>query len=66
MTTPYNEEDLDILLDSIQDDSRVYFTGGEPSIVKGVLKFLQVLIDRNLNEKVAIEFNSNFQTKNPK
>lgn len=66
LTTPYNEEDLDILLDSIQDDSRVYFTGGEPSIVKGVLKFLQVLIDRNLNEKVAIEFNSNFQTENPK
>ena len=66
LTTPYNEEDLDLLLDSIQPDSRVYFTGGEPSIVKGVLKFLQALIDRNFNESVTIEFNSNFQTENPK
>lgn len=66
LTTPYNDEDLELLLETVKPDSRVYFTGGEPSVVKAVLKFLQTLIDKKLNESVTIEFNSNFQTKNPK
>lgn len=66
LTTPYNEEDLELLLETVEPGSRVYFTGGEPSVVKGVLKFLQSLIDKGLNETVSIEFNSNFQTGNPK
>ena len=66
LTTPYNDNDLEHLLETIQPGSRVYFTGGEPSVVKGVLKFLQSLIDNKLNEDITIEFNSNFQTGNPK
>lgn len=66
LTTPYNDQDLEILLDTVEPGSRVYFTGGEPSVVKPVLKFLQTLIDKKLNESVTIEFNSNFQTGNPK
>lgn len=66
LTTPYNDKDLELLLETIEPNSRVYFTGGEPSVVKGVLKFLQSLIDKNLNQNITIEFNSNFQTGNPK
>lgn len=66
LTNPYTEENLEALTDCIQEGSRIYFTGGEPSIVKGVLKLLQTLIDTNMHEKVHIEFNSNFQTENPK
>ena len=66
LTNPYNDIDLELLLEKVEPGSRVYFTGGEPSVVKPVLKFLQSLIDKNLNETVNIEFNSNFQTGNPK
>ena len=66
LTNPYNEENIEQLASCIQKGSRLYFTGGEPSIVKGVLNFLQMLIDNKLNEDVHIEFNSNFQTENPK
>jgi len=66
LTKPYTNDDLSNLLDTVKPSSRVYFTGGEPSIVKGVLKFLQSLIDMEFNSTVRIEFNSNFQTGNPK
>ena len=38
------------LMNCISKDSRLYFTGGEPSVVKGVLKILQRLIDEGLNK----------------
>ena len=66
LATPYDDKDLEHLLDTIQLGSRVYFTGGEPSVIKGVLTFLQSLIDNKLNKDITIEFNSNFQTGNPK
>ena len=66
LTNPYNDENIEDLMNCISKDSRLYFTGGEPSVVKGVLKILQRLIDEGLNKDVDIEFNSNFQTTNPK
>mgnify|MGYP001337158740 CR=1 FL=1 len=66
LTTPYDDNEVDKLFESIDASSRIYFTGGEPSIVKGALKMLQRLIDSGLNKTVKLEFNSNFQTNNPK
>jgi len=66
LTNPYDDDNIDQLLDCINETSRLYFTGGEPSIVKGVFKVLQHCIDNGLNEHVYVEFNSNFQTENPK
>jgi organic radical activating enzyme len=66
LTNPYSDENIEDLMNCISKDSRLYFTGGEPSVVKGVLKILQRLIDEGLNKDVDIEFNSNFQTTNPK
>ena len=66
LTNPYSDEEIDKLFDCVGKTSRIYFTGGEPSIVKGALKFLQRLIDEGYNETVNLEFNSNFQTYNPK
>jgi organic radical activating enzyme len=66
LTTPYPDKEINKLFDCVDKTSRIYFTGGEPSIVKGALKFLQRLIDEGYNETVVLEFNSNFQTYNPK
>lgn len=66
LTTPYPDKEINKLFDCVDKTSRIYFTGGEPSIVKGALKFLQRLIDEGYNETVTLEFNSNFQTNNPK
>jgi len=66
LTNPYSDKNIEDLLSCMNKTSRLYFTGGEPSVVKGVLKILQRLIDEGLNEDVEIEFNSNFQTTNPK
>ena len=65
LKTPYSDKDIEDLMNCVNKNSRLYFTGGEPSVVKGVLRILQRLIDEGLNEDVEIEFNSNFQTKNP-
>jgi len=66
LTNPYSEQEIDKLFDCVDKHSRIYFTGGEPSIGKGCLRFLQRLIDEGYNETVFLEFNSNFQTSNPK
>tara|TARA_B100001173_G_scaffold184435_1_gene159232 strand:+ start:61 stop:882 length:822 start_codon:yes stop_codon:yes gene_type:complete len=66
LKTPYSDKDIEDLMNCVNKNSRLYFTGGEPSVVKGVLRILQRLIDEGLNEDVEIEFNSNFQTKNPR
>jgi len=66
LTNPYSDSEIDKLFDCVSKSARIYFTGGEPSIVKGCLKFLQRLIDEGYNETVTLEFNSNFQTSNPK
>lgn len=66
LTNPYDDANIDQLLDCINETSRLYFTGGEPSIVKGVFRILRHCIDTGLNKHVRVEFNSNFQTENPK
>jgi organic radical activating enzyme len=66
LTNPYSDSEIDKLFDLVSKSARIYFTGGEPSIVKGCLRFLQRLIDEGYNETVTLEFNSNFQTSNPK
>lgn len=66
LTNPYSDSEIDKLFDCVSKSARIYFTGGEPSIVKGCLRFLQRLIDEGYNETVILEFNSNFQTSNPK
>jgi len=66
LTNPYSDEEIDKLFECVSETSRINFTGGEPSIVKGVLRFLQRLIDEGYNETVSLEFNSNFKTHNPK
>lgn len=66
LNNPYSDKEIDSLFKSINESSRIYFTGGEPSIIKSVLEILERLIASGLNKTVSIEFNSNFQTSNPK
>lgn len=66
LTTPYNGEDIDYFISNIKPHSRVYFTGGEPGLVKPVADILDRLIDMGYNTTVSLDFNSNFQALNQK
>lgn len=60
-----NEEIFNII-DKLSYGGRVYFAGGEPSIIKQVYDILEYLISTGRNEDVYLEFNSNFHSFNPK
>lgn len=64
LLNPYTDTDIDQLTDIISKDSRIYITGGEPSLIKKVSKLLHVLRDKGYNKTVKLEFNSNFQAFN--
>jgi hypothetical protein len=66
LTNPYSTEDIDFLVSKIKPTSRVYFTGGEPSLVKSAFDVLDKLVDMGYNKTVQLEFNSNFQALNQK
>jgi sulfatase maturation enzyme AslB (radical SAM superfamily) len=66
LTNPYSDEEIDLLIESIDPTARVYFTGGEPSLVKPAFRILERLLDKGYNKTVSIEFNSNFQALNSK
>ena len=66
LTTPYSTEDIDYFISNIKPHSRVYFTGGEPGLVKPVSDILDRLIDMGYNTTVSLDFNSNFQALNQK
>lgn len=64
--TPYSEEHIEQLIDLIDPYSEVYVTGGEPSLIKGVNRLLEKLIDKGYNETISLQFNSNFSAFNQK
>lgn len=66
LANPYSDKDIDILVGKINKNSRVYFTGGEPTLVKPAFEVLDKLIDKGLHEQITVEFNSNFQALNKK
>lgn len=61
---PYSANQIDQIIDIIGPTSRVYCTGGEPSMVKKTTKLLNVLIDKGYNKTLHLEFNSNFSKFN--
>jgi len=66
VSNPYSEEEILYLIDNLDENARVYFTGGEPSVVKGVQKYLDKLIELGLHKTIKLEFNSNFLAWNEK
>lgn len=66
LSAPYSDEEVDKLIERINPSSRVYFTGGEPTLVKPAFRVLEKLIEKGYNKDVPIEFNSNFQALNKK
>jgi len=66
LASPYSFKDIDDLFDKISPGSRIYFTGGEPSLIKSTYAILEKLVAKGYNETVTLEFNSNFQAFNYK
>lgn len=66
LTTPYDDVEIDGLIDRISPNARVYFTGGEPGLVKPAFRVLEMLLEKGYNKTVNLEFNSNFQALNTK
>lgn len=66
----WQDKDFVDLINSIDINhgvkSRITFHGGEPSIMKEPHEILNAVKDRGWQEKVIIEFNSNFQQYNTK
>lgn len=65
LSTPYSDEEVDKLIERINPSSRVYFTGGEPTLVKPAFRVLEKMLEKGYSN-VPIEFNSNFQALNKK
>lgn len=66
LTAPYSDKDVNDLVEKISPNSRVYFTGGEPSLIKPSFAILEKLIDKGYNKTIRLDFNSNFQAFNYK
>lgn len=66
LVSPYSLKDIDDLVEKISPRSRIYFTGGEPSLIKPAFTVLKRLVDNGYNKTVTLEFNSNFQAFNHK
>lgn len=59
-TNPYNDDEILQLLSKVDLNARIYFTGGEPTVIKGVKKCLDKMIELGLHKTIQLEFNSNF------
>jgi organic radical activating enzyme len=66
LVNPYEDSEVTDILNSIQPGAMIYFTGGEPTVVKSVRTVIETLLENGQNENVRLEFNSNFQSHNPK
>jgi molybdenum cofactor biosynthesis enzyme MoaA len=64
--TSFSNEEIYKMIDVIAPNGRLYFTGGEPSILKQVHEILQYVIDAGKSRDVFLEFSSNFHALNPK
>lgn len=64
LLNPYTPDQIDDIIDMIEPHSRIYITGGEPSLVKKHLQLLELLYKKGFNKTVELQFNSNFQTLN--
>lgn len=64
------EKQIHEIVDSIDMSgtakSRITFHGGEPTLLKELYEILNIIKKQNLQDKVLIEFNSNFQQFNAK
>lgn len=64
LLNPYSSDQIDEIIDIIGSNSRIYVTGGEPSLVKKHLQLLELLCKKGYNKTVNLQFNSNFQVLN--
>ena len=62
----FTTEEILNQIDNLTIGGRLYFTGGEPSILKQVFEILEYCIEKGRNEDLYLEFSSNFHTLNPK
>jgi radical SAM protein with 4Fe4S-binding SPASM domain len=53
---------IDELKELLKDVDHIYFAGGEPLIMKKHYEILDFLIERKLNEKVFLRYNTNLST----
>jgi len=64
LLNPYPDDDIEEIFNMIGSNSRVYISGGEPSLVKKSIEQLTKLKDKGYNKTINLQFNSNFQTLN--
>jgi len=62
----WSSDDIIKQIDDLSIGGRLYFTGGEPSILKQVFEILEYCIKIERNEDLYLEFSSNFHAVNPK
>ena len=60
----YSDEAVDRIVDSIGNIKQIHISGGEPLYLKQHTTFLEKLIDRGMNKKITLDYNSNL-TKLP-
>ena len=68
LSNNYTKEDI-VKIAKLVDTAgtaRIYITGGEPSVIKEVSVVLEEMISLGINNNIELEFNSNFQSFNPK
>jgi hypothetical protein len=66
ISKPYTSKDTDQILSRLSNNAQIYFAGGEPSLDKDVMRFLEILVETGYNKTVLLQFNSNFQALNHK
>lgn len=59
-TNQYNDDEIIELLNRVDVNARIYFTGGEPTVIKHVKRCLDKMIEMGLHKTIQLEFSSNF------
>jgi radical SAM protein with 4Fe4S-binding SPASM domain len=59
-------EDLSTLLPYLSNILRIDFKGGEPMMAKNHVPFLEMLIEKGLNDKIVLQYTTNGTVVNPK
>ena len=67
-TQPWFDDDdfLDTVEDWLPNVNRLYFTGGEPTIIQRVYWILEKCVELNLNQNIDLVFNSNMTNIQPR
>lgn len=66
----FSKTDIDKLIDSFaiipnSAPPRIQIHGGEPSVMKEIYYLLEKILEKNLQDKIQLEFNTNLEQYNP-